>query len=252
MVQLEELIRLSHRIGRPDNGYVILAEGNTSTRLHDDTFLVKCAGARLENVTPSDFVRLRLKPLLEEAFASSGGDVRELLAAVRVDPSPGDGAPSIETLVHAVALGIGGARYVAHTHPTFLTGLLCSRLSEDILMAGPLFPDEVVICGTAPLYVPYFEPGIAVAHALARALQEYQARCDASPRTILLQNHGLVALGESAADAEAVTAMAAKAAQVRAIALLSGGQHPLPVTSVGELARRPDEQARRARVVGGT
>ncbi len=248
---LEELVALSRRLGRPENDYVVLAEGNTSVRLDDGTFLVKASGARLGEIGLDDFVRLRLEPLLEAVEAGDERDVRELFRSARVEPSPGAGDPSIETFVHVVALGLGGARWVAHTHPTVLNGLLCSAAAEAVLLAGPLFPDEVVVCGPAPLYVPYFEPGLPLARELAPRLRAHVERHGEPPRAIFLGNHGLVALGSSAADAEAVTAMAAKAARIRATALAAGGLRTLPAASVEELAGRADERERRERLVGG-
>jgi rhamnose utilization protein RhaD (predicted bifunctional aldolase and dehydrogenase) len=246
--RLEELVALSRRIGRPENDYVVLAEGNTSVRLDDGSFLVKASGARLDGIDANDFVQLRLAPLLEAVLDDGEPNVPELFRSARVEPS-GTGDPSIETFVHVVTLSIGGARYVAHTHPTVLTGLLCSAAAEEILLAGPLFPDEAVVCGAEPLYVPYFEPGLELARALAPRLHQHLERVGEAPRTILLANHGLVALGSSAAEAEAVTAMAVKAARVRAAAALAGGLRPLPEASVHDLVGRDDELERRARLV---
>lgn len=249
---LRELVALSRRIGRPDGDYVILAEGNTSALLEDGTFLVKASGARLAEIDGDGFVRLRLEPLLEAVLGTGADDPGALFRAARVDPSPGGGEPSIETFVHVVALGLAGARWVVHTHPTVLTGLLCSERAEEIVLAGPLFPDEAVVCGRAPLYVPYFEPGLEVARALATRLREYVEHPAAAPHVILLANHGLVALGASAPEAEAVTAMAVKAARVRLTALAAGGMRPLAASSVEQLVVRADEVARRARLVRGT
>ena len=245
---IDELVALSRRIGRPENDYVVLAEGNTSVRLNDGTFLVKASGARLHEIDAADFVQLRLAPLLAAVRDDAPRDVRRLFRSARVEPS-GTGEPSIETFVHVVALG-SGARFVVHTHPTTLTGLLCSDAAEEILLAGPIFPDEAVVCGPEPLFVPYFEPGLELARALAPRLQGYVDRTGALPRTILLANHGLVALGGSPAEVEAVTTMAVKAARVRAAALLAGGLRPLPEESVSDLVGRTDEVERRARVVG--
>ena len=37
----EELIQLSHELGKPERRYVIIGEGNTSQRAADETFWVK-------------------------------------------------------------------------------------------------------------------------------------------------------------------------------------------------------------------
>lgn len=248
---LEELVALSRRIARPENDYVILAEGNTSALLDDGTFLIKSSGARLDGIDAGDFVRLRLDPLLEAVLDEAPRDVRALLAKARAEPSPGVGAPSIETFVHVACLGLGGGRFVAHTHPTQLVGLLCAPGAEAILTAGPLFPDEVVVCGPAALYVGYHEPGLELARALASRLRAHAELHGEPPRTIYLGSHGLVAVGGSASEALAVTEMAVKAGRVRAAALAAGGLQPLSPTSVADLAGRSDEIERLERLRGG-
>jgi rhamnose utilization protein RhaD (predicted bifunctional aldolase and dehydrogenase) len=248
---LDELVWLSHELGRPDRDLIVLAEGNTSALLDDGSFLIKASGARLERIGTGEFTRVRLEPLLEAVRDTAPRDVAALLAEARSEPSPSARAPSIETFVHAVCLGIGGARFVAHTHPTHLVGLLSTPAAREILTSGPLFPDEAVICGAAPLFIDYADPGIELGRALAIGLREYLAIYDEPPRTILLANHGLVTAGRSASDALATTIMAVKAARVRATALAAGGLRPLAAASLRELARRPDELDRRVRLTGG-
>jgi rhamnose utilization protein RhaD (predicted bifunctional aldolase and dehydrogenase) len=248
----EELLALSRELGRPERDYVVLAEGNTSRLLDDGTFLVKASGARLDGIGPADFVRLRVAPLLEAVLDDGQVDVRELFRTARAEPSPGSGDPSIETFVHVACLALAGAHWVAHTHPTVLNGLLCSVAAEEVLLAGPLFPDEVVVCGPAPVYVPYAEPGLPLARALAPRLREHAQRWGAPARVVLLANHGLVALGGSSAEAAAVTAMAVKAARIRMGSLAAGGLRTLAAESVAELGGRRDEVERRARLAGGT
>ena len=245
--RLDELVALSRALGRPERDLVVLAEGNTSVRLDDGTFLVKASGARLDGIAADGFVRLRLEPLLDAILGDDPVDVRALFRGARAEPSPGCGEPSIETFVHVACLGLAAARFVAHTHPTALNGLLCSAVAEEVLTAGALFPDEVVVCGPAPVYVGYFEPGLPLGRALAARLRETGEPL----RTIFLGNHGLVTLGATATEAEAVTTMAVKAARIRARALAAGGIRPLARGSVAELVGRADEVERRERLVGG-
>jgi rhamnose utilization protein RhaD (predicted bifunctional aldolase and dehydrogenase) len=247
---LDELIWLSHELGRHDRDLIMLAEGNTSALLDDGSFLVKASGARLEQIGGDEFTRLRLEPLLEVVRGATPCDVPTLLAEARSEPSPSPGVPSIETFVHAVCLEMGGARFVAHTHPTQLVGLLSTPDAKKIMTAGPLFPDEAVVCGVAPLYVQYAEPGLELGRTLAIRMREHIAIHGEPPRAILLANHGLVTMGRSASDALAVTLMAVKAARVRAAALAAGGLRPLTAASLYELARRPDEIDRRVRFTG--
>jgi rhamnose utilization protein RhaD (predicted bifunctional aldolase and dehydrogenase) len=249
--QLDQLVVLSREVGRPECNLVVLSEGNTSTLLDDRTFLVKSSGARLADAEPKDFARLRLDPLLEAVQDPEPVDVRAVFAAARADPSPGIGAPSIETFLHVVCLGLAGAHFAIHTHPTSLVGLLCSVSGKVLLTSGPLFPDEVVVCGPAPLYVPYTEPGLALARAVVPRLHAYTALHGEPPKTIYLENHGLFALGASATEALAVTQMAVKAARVRAATAAAGGPRPLAPGSVADIAARGDELERRRLLADG-
>jgi rhamnose utilization protein RhaD (predicted bifunctional aldolase and dehydrogenase) len=247
--RLAELVHLSREVGHPELDLVVLAEGNTSTLLDDRTFFVKGSGARLATVEAADFVHVRLDPLLEAALDDRPCDVRGLFHDALVEGTASL-RPSVETLLHAVALGLGGATWVIHTHPTVLTGLLCSSAGEELLLSGPLFPDEAVVCGPRPLHVPYAEPGIELARAFARCLT---ARCDDGgdrPRVVYLANHGLVALGASAIEAQAVTTMAVKAARVRLVASTAGGARPLAQACIDAVVSREDEIQRRAVLVG--
>ena len=66
---LEELLRLSHEIGREDRRLAILGEGNTSTLISDDEFLVKASGSCLENLQSDQVTRClssKVLTLMEE------------------------------------------------------------------------------------------------------------------------------------------------------------------------------------------
>ena len=247
--RLAELVRVSREVGEPALDLVVLAEGNTSTLLDDRTFFVKGSGARLATVEAADFAHVRLEPLLDAALDNRPCDVRALFHEAQVEGTTSP-RPSIETLLHAVALGIGEASWVIHTHPTVLTGLLCSTAGEELLRRGPLFPDEAVVCGSQPLFVPYAEPGLELARAVARSLAARVADGGERPRVVYLANHGLVALGASAIEAQAVTTMAVKGARVRLVAAAAGDPRPLAQAWIDAVVSREDEIERRAVLVG--
>lgn len=246
---LAELVALSRRLGRPERDLVVLAEGNTSLALGDGTFLIKASGERMDGIGPGGFVRLALAPLLAliEDGSRAPADVTAAFTAARVEPSPGDGSPSIETLLHVLALTQAAATWVGHTHPTPVTGLLCAARAEELL-AGRLFPDEVVVCGPASLFVPYADPGLELARMALPRLRAFVVEHGRPPAMILLANHGLVALGRSPGEVEAVTQMAVKAARVRTAAVLAGGLATLDADTVRRLDGRPDERERAGRL----
>jgi rhamnose utilization protein RhaD (predicted bifunctional aldolase and dehydrogenase) len=235
-----ELVALTRRIGDPAADLVVLAEGNTSVRLSDDRFVVKASGSRMDLAEAGDFVVGDLPELVD--VLEGGGTDQETLSRLL---SAGGSKASIETLVHVVALA-AGATWVAHTHPTAVVGLLAVREAEE-LWSAPLFPDEAVVLGE-PVWVPYAAPGIALGTAVHTAVRDRLDRDGTPPRLVLLGNHGIVALGATAAEVETITTMAVKAARVRSVALGAGTMAPLEISHARALAARPDEAARRTRL----
>ena len=146
--------------------------------------------------------------------------------------------------MHALLLRLEGVNFVAHTHPTALGAVLCSERIEEVL-GGRVFPDEIACCGIAPAWVPYADPGVPLGRRVAASVEEYVVEHGQRPRAIWLQNHGLVALGGSAREAENVTAMSVKTARVLLGAYLMGGPHFLSEGHAQRIHTRSDEVHRR-------
>lgn len=240
----ESLVTLARRLGDPASGLAILAEGNVSC-MEGGTMWVTCSGARLSSCTAENFVAVDPERLLESARGRdvSIAEARGLLDAA-VHPAGRGKRPSTEAWMHAVLLLRTGARFVAHTHPEALLSLLALNEADD-LARRRLFSDEVVLCGPATLFVPYVMPGLPLAREIGARLRTWQGRL----KCLWLRNHGLIALGESAADALATTLMAAKAARVLLGALSTGRE--IQFLQPGEIADLEawDDEAVRRRVI---
>jgi rhamnose utilization protein RhaD (predicted bifunctional aldolase and dehydrogenase) len=117
-------------------------------------------------------------------------------------------------------------------------------------LALPIFPEQVVICGSAYCLVPYVDPGHQLGVAFRDAVITHRARHGDWPRVVLLENHGMIALGEGADDVFNITAMMVKAAAIAGGAAAIGGTRPLADASVQRLAGREDEAARAAMLRG--
>lgn len=250
--RFDELLALTLEVGDPVKDYVILAEGNTSARIDDGSFWVKGSGVRLEHAKgPDAFVAMELEPLMAALRGRDevgDAEMKRMLVDARVEGRHESGlAPSIETFVHAVCLAVGGAQVVAHTHPTAVNALLCARDAEA-LYSGVVFPDEAVVCGPVPLFVPYGEPGLPLGRMMLARMESFVAERGAPPRLVLLANHGIVALGGTAAEAAAITAMAVKAARVRLGTQAAGGPRYLSPGQADRLAGRQDERERLQRL----
>lgn len=241
---LNLLIDLSHELGRRENDLVILAEGNTSARLSDETFIVKASGANLATIDASGLVECRFAPLLQLLDGPPLDDaaVEAALMDCRVDPAAKK--PSVEAVFHAQLLTLPGIAFVGHTHPANVNAILCSN--EIASFADERrFPDEIVCCGTHSAVVPYVDPGVLLAREIARVTNEFVTREGAPPRVILLANHGMIAPAGSPAGVIAATLMAQKAAGIFVGARSLGGAVAMPRQQVARIADRPDEHYRR-------
>jgi len=242
---LQALVGMSRQLGRPERDLVILGEGNTSALCDDGTFWVKASGTELRSIDSDGFVRLHLDVVraLADRNDLSDEELKEALAQAIVGPSTAR-RPSVETVLHAIALTDGGAQFVGHTHPVAVNALTCSvAISEGAL--GRLFPDEIVVCGPAPAYVPYTDPGLPLARAVRERLGRYIAEWGQPPKVILLQNHGLIALGANPTEVDSITAMYVKTCRVLAGTYIFGGPHFLSAEAVRRISTRPDEAYRR-------
>jgi rhamnose utilization protein RhaD (predicted bifunctional aldolase and dehydrogenase) len=242
---LNQLISMSRNLGDPAMDYVILGEGNTSARVDAASFWVKASGAELGTIESSGFVRVRFERVLAllDAGDLSDAGVRAGLEAARMDPGA-SARPSVETVLHALALQLEGVSFVGHTHPTPVNAILCSGKAAEAI-AGRLFPDEIVYCGPAPVYVPYTDPGLPLARKVRALIGEYLDGYGEVPKVILMQNHGLIALGKSAQEVENITAMYVKTARVLLGAYALGGPHFLSPQAAARIHTRPDEAYRR-------
>ena len=242
---LEQLVTMSRNLGDPALDYVILGEGNTSADIDGETFWVKASGAELRTAEAGDFVRVRFDRVLVllEAGNPNDDEIKDRLRAAKVEASS-TAHPSVETALHALALRLEGVNFVGHTHPAAVNALLCSQKAEEGSV-GRLFPDHIVYCGPTSVYVPYTDPGLPLARKVRDTVNRYIDEHQEVPKVILMQNHGLIALGKTAQEVKNVTAMAVKAARVLQGTYVFGGPHFLSPQNVRRIHTRPDELYRR-------
>jgi rhamnose utilization protein RhaD (predicted bifunctional aldolase and dehydrogenase) len=245
---LADLLAMSRRLADPSLDYVMLGEGNTSGGVDEASFFVKASGVSLRDIPESGFVRVRRQPIIEllDRATVSDEEVTQGMLAARVDPVS-QVRPSVETLFHAYLLSLPGIRFVGHTHPTPVNAVLCSRLAEEAV-SGRLFPDEIVCCGPAPAWVPYVDPGQPLARELRNRVEGYIDAFNAPPRIILMQNHGLIALGKTPGEVESATAMYVKTARILLGTYALGGPNFLSPENVNRIYTRPDEKYREKQI----
>ena len=194
---IADLLELSRDLGREDRHLAILGEGNTSVRLSPTQFAVKASGARLADLEASDVTvcdTARLVALLDRKTLPDV-EVEKALLESRVDPTAKK--PSIEAAFHAWLLTLDGVGFVGHCHPLHANQILCSPRVRDFA-EHRMFPDEIVCCGASSVYVPYADPGLPLAWQIRERTKDYLRDHGCVPKLIVLQNHGLIALGSTA------------------------------------------------------
>ena len=246
---LEQLIWLSHELGREERQLAILGEGNTSAAVGDDAFWIKASGTSLSTANADSFSLVRMNAALDYSHRPhmSEVEVGAALADVLVDPA--HKRPSTEVFMHAVLLAEGGARWVAHTHPNSANAILCSRLGAEPFKR-PLFPDGIVVCGRHPAVVPYVDPGFYLGHAVRTELRRYQDAHGKNPKLLLMVNHGITALGQTAQEALNILRMADKWARILQATYVLGGPNYMPDEEADRIDQRLDEAYRRKMLAG--
>ncbi len=236
---LDQLVTLSRTLGDPAKDYAMLGEGNTAARAGDDTFWVKASGTEMRTIDANGFVEVYFDRVLAllDAPVLSDAEIKQGLSGAKVDAASG-GHPSVETVLHALCLQLDGVNFVGHTHPTAVNAITCS-VGFEAAFAGRLFPDEIVVCGPAPVLVPYVDPGPPLARAVQARIDALSStRYGEVPKVIHMQNHGMIALGRTAQQVANITAMAVKTARILAGNVCPGrpalhdrrgrGPHPHP------------------------
>lgn len=181
MNELKQLIDISRYYGN-NPAFVIAGGGNTSYK-NDERIWIKASGIPLAGIHEEGFVCLSREKLglIETKQYSENPVERE--EAVKADMkaaiiSPEHLRPSVETSLHNLI----AYRFVIHTHPTLVNGLMCSNQARE---------EVEVRFGPDALFVEYTDPGFILFKKLQERIGAYQAKYGKSPEIIFLQNHGV-------------------------------------------------------------
>lgn len=231
-----ELRALSARLGAAPL-QVQGAGGNTSLK-SGGAMWIKASGTWLAEAGTRDIMVPVDAAGLLAAVERGDPDCESALAFV--PPGETDSAlrPSIETTLHAAL----PAPVVLHTHcvATIATAMRADAEAVTAEKLGDL----------GAIFVPYVKPGLALARAI-------RARLRPDARVVVLGNHGLIACGETCAEAEATLREASRRLEPALVppqgpspalaALLGAGHEAAPGDAVHALARDPDRLAIAAR-----
>jgi len=187
---LSELIEISRRVGK-DPWLVQGGSGNTSVKTSDERFMfVKASGTSLADMSKNKgWRRMNLAKvrgiIKDKKLAKPGLRKRETAVAGRLlaaceDNTKGNFRPSIEANLHAFL-----DKCVIHLHPTTVGVFVNSKNGKvkiEKLFACEMFP---------PLWVPYANPGFALAKKIADLGSKYRKKHGQLPQILFLEKHGL-------------------------------------------------------------
>jgi rhamnose utilization protein RhaD (predicted bifunctional aldolase and dehydrogenase) len=140
-------------------------------------------------------------------------------------------------------LSLPGIKFIGHTHATTVNQILCSPRARDFAVHR-MFPDEIVCCSVASVFVPYTDPGLKLAQTIRSETEAFVKKHQRQPRVILMQNHGIITLGATQQSVLAAMLMAEKAAKVFVGAAQLGGPVFFSEENTARIAGRPDEAYR--------
>ena len=249
--KLNTLLELSHDLGKESRQLALLGEGNTSALCDDGTFLIKASGSSLATLEQTDVSRVRLdyvEALLEREEMTEQEIEDELRNSLA---NSAQKKPSVETFLHALCLTVGGAKWVGHTHTVSVNHFLCSLRGSEPFKQH-IFPDIIVVCGRHIASVPYMDPGFALAKAVAAELKRFKSEHGKGPKLLLRENHGPVALGQSAKEVLNIMLMADKWAKTLLGTYALGGPQFLSEADADHIDARLDEAYRRKKLSRAT
>jgi NAD(P)-dependent dehydrogenase (short-subunit alcohol dehydrogenase family)/rhamnose utilization protein RhaD (predicted bifunctional aldolase and dehydrogenase) len=203
---IDALLHISHSVGR-DPELIAGAGGNTSVKdAAGRVMWVKASGTTLAGMgRGKGYVEVNLDKVLDALRDPALTDmpevereerVKTLLAVACTKDSP-KGRPSVETMLHAVL-----DRYVVHTHPAAVCGLLVTEKGARLL------------ADRNTLVVPYIDPGYPLAVIVAQEVDVWRSKHGGKfPPVILMENHGLITCAANPKTALALTQKVLKKAQ---------------------------------------
>ena len=213
-----ELINLAHRIGAHPARLALWTEGAVAARLPAGKFAVSAAGSNLAHLDANGIVELDLAKT--QAFLAADDVSDEDLADAGVNPE--GPRPCGDVFAFADLFAFEGVCFAAHTQPVAINQITCSPRARQFADRRSL-PYEIISCGPASVLAPFAPPGLPLAKEIKRKIVLWQDRYRAVPKVILIQNHGMITLGETVEEVLMLTEMTIKFAEIFLGAAMLGG-----------------------------
>jgi L-fuculose-phosphate aldolase len=219
---LTDLIELAHSL----ENYVVSMEGNISKKNSDGSFYIKKSGSFLAALTENDLI-----------LCDCDGN--------KIDSS--NKKPSMEVGMHAWLYQNLNCNVIAHTHPTNTLKILCSDKIEEFASVR-FFPDHVVFNGKKSCIVPYANPGLELKSTLEKATKKFIMTTNEIPNIFLLQNHGIITIGQNHTECLVATEICEKAAEIYLGSKLLGLINTLSLKDIEYISKDKNEIYRKGQL----
>ena len=184
----DNLISLSKNISK----YCVGMEGNISSKYENDRLIIKASGSKIGMLKKSDIVEFDLNGKQLNNFKKKG---------------------SMELGFHTFLLKFKDINFIAHTHPTNTLKILCSK-HKEYFSNKRIFPDQVIFNGVKSCLVPYAKPGKELEDIIKIHVDNFIKQEGFFPKLILLENHGIIACGETIDECIMITDICEKSAEI--------------------------------------
>ena len=171
--------------------------GNTSVKIPDGQMFIKASGMHLTDMDESNGIAKidngKIKLFLEDVglkVLSKRERERKAQEAVNEASFTPEIKASIETFLHVLTL-----KYTLHTHPIAVNIVACRKDWGESF--NQLFPSA--------LCVSYETPGVDLAMKMKVEIENYRNDLAEYPKTIFLQNHGLIISSNNIEETKALT-----------------------------------------------
>lgn len=212
-----ELIELSHAIGRHPSRMVLWDEGACAMK-KGDKILVSRRGAYLSALTIGDLVEMDITKTADIISQ----DAVSMDAIEEAQTSPGVWQPSMDAILFSYLLGLDDNQFATHVQPVEIDQIISSPRARQFAERRSV-AHEVVSRGVSTFLVPYADPGLPLAKEVKRKMALWRDRYKTVPKIILIQNHGMIVLGNSVEEILRMAEMTLKSAQIFIGAALMGG-----------------------------
>ena len=167
-----------------------------SALVNQDSFLLNSVETNSRQITKGDIYEYRLEPVLNILNSEylSNSKILEIIKSSQ--ESKGSPKASTETLIHALCLKYGEAKYVAHSHSLTVNKILCSQIGSTAFK-GHVFADSITACGKTPATISFVEAGFFQAKAVYNELKSFKKINFQTPKILLMENHGPIALAKN-------------------------------------------------------